>query len=103
MSFRPTSFVVAGLLLLPHATRAQTPPATGTDVLTRMRNAYANKWYPTLTFVQKTVLHRPDGQVVEQTWHESVRHTPERGGQLRIDMGELSNGNGVLYTADSVW
>ena len=68
-----------------------------------MFSAYAGKWYSTLTFVQKTVLHRPDGQVVEQTWHESVRHTPERGGQLRIDMGDLANGNGVIYTADSVW
>jgi outer membrane lipoprotein-sorting protein len=102
MSFRHSPLALAALLLLPLGAHAQATPATGADVLGRMRSAYAGKWYSTLTFVQKTVLHR-NGQVVEQTWHESVRHTPERGGQLRIDMGDLANGNGVIYTADSVW
>jgi hypothetical protein len=78
-------------------------PASGTEVLERMRAAYADRWYPSLTFVQSTRLHRPDGRVVEQTWYESVRHTPERGAQLRIDVGDLAAGNGMLATADSTW
>ena len=79
------------------------PPTTGAQVLERMRAAYDGTWYRTLTFIQTTILHRPDGTTAQQTWHESVRHTPERGGQLRIDVGDLEAGNGMLYTADSSW
>lgn len=103
MLFRNGTSILAALLLLRLPASAQPAPANGTQVLEAMRAAYAGKWYSTLTFVQKTVLHRPTGEVVEQTWHESVRHTPERGGQLRIDFGDLAAGNGVIYTADSVW
>ncbi|MES2523840.1 MAG: hypothetical protein V4617_14130 [Gemmatimonadota bacterium] len=78
-------------------------PASGADVLERMRSAFDGKWYKTLTFVQTTILHRPDGATTRQTWHESVRHTTDRGGQLRIDVGDLAAGNGMLYTADSTW
>jgi hypothetical protein len=34
---------------------------------------------------------------------ESLRYAPGVGTQLRIDIGELPAGNGVLYTADSTW
>lgn len=103
MLLRYASSFLSALLLLGPPASAQTAPANGAQVLESMRAAYAGKWYSTLTFVQKTILHRPTGEVVEQTWHESVRHTPQRGGQLRIDMGDLAAGNGVIYTADSVW
>ena len=66
-----------------------------------MRAAYDGKWYHTLTFVQKTTFHRPDG-VQEQTWYETLRHTP-RGTQLRIDFGDLAAGNGVIFTPDSTF
>jgi hypothetical protein len=103
--------VISALALLAAASLDATPvraqseraPASGTEVLQRMRKAYDGKWYPTLTFVQKTVMHRPDGTTREQTWLESVRHTPQHGGQLRIDIGDLAAGNGVIYTADSSW
>jgi hypothetical protein len=83
--------------------QASRAPMTGVEVVQRMRQAYDGKWYPTLTFIQKTIRHAPDGTKREQLWFESVRHTPERGGQLRIDIGDLAAGNGVLYTADSSW
>jgi hypothetical protein len=73
------------------------------QVLSRMRAAYDRVWYPTLTFVQTTRIHRPDGTITDQRWLESVRYTPERGAQLRIDAGDLSAGNGTIYTADSSW
>jgi hypothetical protein len=66
-----------------------------------MRSAYAGKWYHTLTFTQKTTFHRPDG-VKEQTWYETLSHTP-KGTQLRIDMGDLAAGNGVVFTPDSTF
>jgi hypothetical protein len=76
---------------------------TGLQVLERMRAAYDGVWYPTLTFIQQTKFHRPDGSATNQVWHESVRYTPARGTQLRIDVDDLAAGNGTLYTADSSW
>ncbi len=76
-------------------------PATGLDVLRDMRAAYDGRWYTTLTFVQKTTTYAPDGTPSVSTWYESVRQ-PENGPtQLRIDTGDLAQGNGVLYTPDS--
>ena len=76
-------------------------PASGTEVLERMRAAYAGRWYHTLTFVQKTTRRLPNGGDTIQTWYESLRHTPETGTWLRIDIGDPSIGNGVVSSADS--
>ena len=85
------------------AASAQQPPATGRDVLQRMHDAYGGKWYRTLTFKQQTTQWRPDGSRIVSAWLESLRYIPGAGAQLRIDMGDLAAGNGVLYTADSTW
>lgn len=82
---------------------AQPAPKTGTEVLQRMHDAYAGKWYKTLTFVQKTTIRRRDGTDTVITWYETLRYTDAHRTQLRIDQGDLSAGNGVLYTADSSW
>lgn len=84
------------------AANGQSVPSTGAEVLQRMHDAYAGKWYRTLTFVQTTTLYR-GGTPTVSTWYESLRHTDAFGTQLRIDMGEPAAGNGVLYTADSLW
>ncbi len=77
---------------------------TGTDVLTRMHDRYAGKWFKTLTFTQKTTLAgRNGGPPTEQTWYESLQFTAPVGGWLRIDQGDISLGNGTMYTADSSW
>ena len=81
----------------------QATPRTGQEVLEAMRAAYDGKWYHTLTFIQKTTFHRPDGSTQEQTWYETLRHTPQTGTQLRIDFGDLATGNGVIFTADSTF
>ncbi|MEO7360434.1 MAG: hypothetical protein ABI120_08890 [Gemmatimonadaceae bacterium] len=80
-----------------------TPTVGGFSVLTRMHDAYAGQWYKTLTFTQKTTVYRPGAAPRVQTWVESMRSTADKGTQLRIDMGDLSAGQGVLYTADSSW
>ena len=85
------------------AAGAQSIPATGRDVLQAMHDAYAGKWYSTLTFVQKTTRKTADGKDSVATWFESVRYTAAKGAELRIDIGSPSLGNGVLYTADSLW
>lgn len=77
-------------------------PRSGTEVLERMRAAYDGKWYHTLTFAQKTTVFLPTGDKRIQSWRESLAHTA-RGTQLRIDIGNAADGNGMLYTPDSVW
>jgi hypothetical protein len=91
----PIAFIASTLLML--------PPTNGEQLIQAMQQRYAGKWYKTLTFVQKTTVRRRDGTDTVTTWHESVRYTPAHGTQLRIDIGDLAAGNGVLYTADSSW
>jgi outer membrane lipoprotein-sorting protein len=64
-----------------------------------MHDAYAGRWFRTLTFSQRTVQRRPDGTEQVSTWYEAMQ-SPDR---LRIDFGSPREGNGVLYTADSVY
>ena len=71
-------------------------------VLQQMHDRYDGTWYTTLRFVQKTTRHLPDGKSAVTTWYETLQHTPERGTLLRIDVGAPSEGNGMLYSVDSV-
>src|SRR5471032_1217859 len=90
------------LVLNPMSARAQRTPVTGRDVLGQMRDAYAGKWYRTLTFTQKTTARAADGTETVTTWYESVRQSTTSRSQLRIDIGDPALGNGVLYSADSL-
>src|SRR5215203_4865786 len=85
------------------AANAQSTPKTGAEVLQRMHDAYAGKWYRSLTFVQKTTQFKKDGTVAKSTWYESLRQVDPTMTQLRIDFGDPAAGNGTLYTADSTW
>ena len=71
------------------------PPANGTEVLQRMYDAYAGKWYKTLTFVQKTSY--PDARV--ETWYEAA----EIPGKLRIDVAPLDSMKTILFRSDSIY
>jgi hypothetical protein len=96
-----TLATVAALAVVPTFAHGQASP--GRAVLEKMHAAYAGKWYRTLTFVQKTTIFRPGAPERVQTWMESLRYTPKYGVQLRIDRGDLAEGNGTLNTADSMW
>lgn len=61
-------------------------------LLEAMHARYAAQRAPTLTFVQETILHRPDGRVDTTTWYEAAAP-----GKLRIDFAPVEAGNGVLY------
>jgi hypothetical protein len=77
-----------------------TPPRDGHELLDRMRSAYLGKWFKTVTFVQRTIRKNPQTNVTDTTtWYEALK-SPDR---LRIDFGDPKNGNGVMYTADSVY
>jgi hypothetical protein len=69
---------------------------SGTAIVQRMHDAYAGKWYKTLTFVQRTIIARPTGVTDTTTWYETLS-----GVRLRIDIGSPSLGNGTIYNADS--
>lgn len=56
-----------------------------------MRAHHANR-PSTLTFVQTTIQHRPDGRADTTTWYEAA--VP---GKLRIDFAPIEDGNGVLF------
>ena len=73
-------------------------PKDGRALLERMRSAYQGKWFRTVTFVQKTTQTR-NGVTDTSTWYEALK-SPDR---LRIDFGDPNNGNGVIYTADSLY
>jgi hypothetical protein len=65
-----------------------------------MRDRYSGKWYSTLTFVQASTFYRPDGTVLRsETWPESAMMP----GRLRIDIGNPSLGNAVIYANDTVY
>jgi len=70
------------------------------QLLAGMRDRYAGKWYRNLTFVQTSTFLRPDGTPSRvETWYEAGIIP----GRLRIDLGEPSRGNGVVYRGDSVY
>ena len=65
-----------------------------------MRDRYDGKWYNTLTFVQASTFYRQDGSVLRsETWPESAMMP----GRLRIDIGNPSIGNAVIYANDTVY
>lgn len=76
-------------------------PESGEELIRRMHDRWATgePWFHTLTFVQTTTLVRSDGTSSASTWYESLL-APDR---LRIDFGDPAEGNGVLYTADSLY
>lgn len=73
-------------------------PQTGTELVQRMHDRYASSWYHSMTFVQRTTRYRTDAAPQVSTWYES-----QEGDRLRIDIGDPSAGNGVLYTSDSLY
>jgi hypothetical protein len=86
-------------LALPHSRVEAQQPADGRAVLQQMFAAYDGKWYKTLTFVQRTIFHRPDGTTNTQTWYEAVSGPSK----LRIDRDSATSGNGTLYSGDSTF
>jgi outer membrane lipoprotein-sorting protein len=84
-----------GLIVLsvaPAAHAASARIADGKDLLRAMHDRYRHDWYETLTFDQTSTTHNPDGTSKSEMWHEAAM-VP---GKLRIDIGDPSQGNGVL-------
>ena len=71
-------------------------PARARALVEAIRARHGATWYRTLTFVQQTTMHTPDGMHTE-TWYEAAALP----GRLRIDVAPLGEAGTFLFTADS--
>jgi hypothetical protein len=76
-----------------------TPPSTGKDIVKKMYDRYAGKWYRSFTFNQTTEFYRNDSLKGTQVWYEAIRF-PDR---FRMDFGEADSGNAVIFRGDSAY
>ena len=72
---------------------------SGEELITAMQKKYDDKWYRTLTFVQKTTNVKPDGTSESETWYEALTAP----GKLRIDMEPLTKGGGIIFSDGTVY
>lgn len=70
----------------------------GDDLLRSMYQRYHASWYQTLTFTQKSTTYKPDGTNSSETWYEAASIP----GKLRIDVGPASNGEGYIFSGDTL-
>jgi outer membrane lipoprotein-sorting protein len=89
---RISALALAALSVAPMAHARTAKIVDGKDVLRAMHDRYQHDWYQTLTFEQASITHNPDGTSKTEIWHEAAMLP----GKLRIDIGEPSEGNGVL-------
>ncbi len=71
----------------------------GSELITAMHAKYDGKWYSTLTFVQNTITHKPDGTKESATWYEAM-NLP---GRLRIDFAPIEKGDGMLFADGKIF
>ena len=74
-------------------------PPSGRDIIQKMHDRYAGKWYHSFTFTQTTQQYRNDTLRNTQTWHEFI-HFPDR---FRMDFGSADSGNAVIFRGDSAY
>jgi hypothetical protein len=72
---------------------------TADDLIQAMQKKYAESWYRTATFVQKTTDYDKDGNKRVSTWYEALS-VP---GSLRIDFTPIKDGNGILLTNNNIY
>src|SRR6185312_8296953 len=87
------------LLLCLTAIATQAAPITGRDVVKKMHERFAGKWYHSFRFTQTTEVYRNDSLRSTQTWHEFIR-LPDR---FRMDFGARDSGNAVIFRGDSAY
>jgi hypothetical protein len=92
MSRRAKITVALLLATAPAAGNAQSGYMSPRELVEAVRARYDDDWHESLTFVQQTVFHRPNGSVDSATWYEALMP-----GMLRIDVAPIDSGNGVLF------
>lgn len=99
MTIKPRSLNLILSLILFALPAAAADIKSGEELIAAMHKKYAGKWYKTLTFVQKTITHKPDGTTSSETWYEAM----SLPGKLRIDIDPLDKGNGILFADGKVF
>ncbi|HEY4111923.1 hypothetical protein [Puia sp.] len=94
-------FLIAFIAILATSTaEAQTTAQlSGRDIVKKMHDRYAGKWYHSFTFNQTTEVYRNDSLRSTQTWYEFIRF-PER---FRMDFGAADSGNAAIFRRDSCY
>jgi outer membrane lipoprotein-sorting protein len=87
-----TIAILAGICALSGVRSYAQEIHSGEDLLRAMYERYRENWYETLTFTQKSITHNPDGTSSSEIWHEAALLP----GKLRIDIGPVSEGDGLL-------
>jgi len=72
---------------------------SGEALIAAMHKKYDGKWYKTLTFVQQTIHHQPDGTTTSEKWYEAMT-VP---GSLRIDFADSKTGDGILFAGGKIY
>jgi hypothetical protein len=95
-----TLLLLAGVALAAACGSGAPEPTTGEGVVRAMHDRYADVWYRTLRFRQTVVRTAADGShPPDAVWLEHA----EIPGKLRIDQAADYDGNGVIYSGDSLF
>lgn len=74
-------------------------PTNSKEVLKNMYTRYHTQWYKTLTFVQKNEFYKGDTLAGTSIWYEAIEYPKN----FRIDLGDISEGNAVIFRNDSIY
>ncbi|MEO8764857.1 MAG: hypothetical protein ABI416_11245 [Ginsengibacter sp.] len=88
--------VAAWVVLL---TTAMTAPPGSKELLKKMHDRYAGKWYKTFTFNQTTEIYSNDSLKRSETWYEHIKFPND----FRIDFGNPDSGNAAIFKNDSAY
>ena len=69
------------------------------QIVRQMYDRYQGKWFKTFTFLQTTESYKNDTLNKKTTWYEAISF-PDK---FRIDFGNPSEGNAVIFRNDSVY
>lgn len=91
--------LICALLAITTATAQAGKVKTSEDLIREMQKKHAKSWYKTLTFVQKTTEFHQDGTSKVTTWYEAF----SAPGKLRIDFDPIQDGNGILFSNNTLY
>jgi outer membrane lipoprotein-sorting protein len=72
-------------------------PPGSIEILKKIHDRYAGKWYKTFSFNQTTEIYRNDSLKRSETWYENIKFPYD----FRIDFGNPDSGNAVIFKNDS--
>lgn len=96
---KPLILIVFAISLISFKYSNQNPKSTK-ELIKVMNKKYKGKWFNQFTFIQETIKFDEKGaEESKEIWYEAVNY-PKK---FRIDFGDISNGNTVIYDKDSSW